>query len=342
MQHLSSDKLDYFESLSITKKIAILLIQMGDEISLSVFRTIDKSTLSVISEAIAGLRNIDKDIAVAVIEEFYQLFEASNIIQGGGMDYARDLLTRTLPPEEAKRMFDRLSQSLASSNAFNFLTSIKPVQLADFIESEHPQTIALIVAHLNPTSAAEVLAHFSDELRAKIVIRIADLGELSPHIVKKVSSLLETKLESFIGSKVEIGGAKAVAEIFNRIGQKVAKDTLAFIEQKNVDLASEIKEMMFIFDDIISFGDRDIKEIIKAVEKEALLLALKGSTEDMKQKFTANMSSRAAEAFDEDLSFLGAVKVREVEGAQRKIIEAIKQLSESGVIEMNSDEEIIE
>ena len=342
MNHLSADKLDYFESLSITKKIAILLIQMGDEISLSIFRTIDKGALSVISEAIAGLRNIDKEIAVAVIEEFYQLFESNNIIQGGGMDYARDLLTRTLPPEEAKRMFDRLAQSLASSNAFNFLTNIKPVQLADFIENEHPQTIALIVAHLNPTSAAEVLAHFSDELRAKIVIRIANLGELSPQIVKKVSTLLEAKLESFIGSKVEIGGAKSVAEIFNRIGQKVAKDTLAFIEQKNLGLASEIKEMMFIFDDIIAFGDRDIKEIIKAVEKEALLLALKGSTEDMKQKFTANMSSRAAEAFDEELSFLGAVKVREVEGAQRKIIETIKQLNESGVIEMNADEEIIE
>lgn len=342
MIKLTSDKQEAFDSLSMAKKIAILLIQMGDEISLSVFRNLDPESLVPVSEAIASVKNIDKDIAIAVIEEFYQLFDSHNVIGGGGMDYAKELIAKTLPPDEAKKMFDRLNQTFAQSQSFGFLAKIKPPQLSEFIENEHPQTIALIVAHLNATQASEVLGSFTDENRAEIAIRMANLGELSPDIVKKVSNLLETRLEAFIGSKVEIGGSKAVAEIFNRMGQKVAKDTLVYIEQRDLDLSGQIKEMMFIFDDIIGFDDKAIKEILKATDQAVTLLALKGSTDDMKQKFTSNMSTRAAESFEEELSFLGAIKVREVEQAQRKIIELVKQLGDAGVIEINSDEEIIE
>jgi len=339
---LSPEKQDIFDSLSTTKKVAILLIQMGNEISLSIFRNLDKDALGPVSESIAKMGNIDKEIAIAVIDDFFHTLEQYNVVGGGGMDYAKELISKTLPPDEAKRLFDRLSQSFSRSQAFGFLSKVKPNQLAEFIETEHPQTIALIIAHLNSTAAAEVLSGFEDEQRAEIAVRMANLGELSPDIVKKVSSLLEARLEAFIGSKVEIGGPKSVAEIFNRIGQKVAKDTLVYIEQKNIDLSNEIKEMMFIFDDIINFDDKAIKEIIKVSDQSEIMLALKGSTDDMKQKFTSNMSTRAAEAFEEELSFLGAVKVREVEEAQRKIIDTVKQLGESGVIEVNSDEEVIE
>ena len=342
MVSLPPEKQDIFDTLSMARKVSILLVQMGEEVSLSIFRNLDRDILISVSEGIAKLGSMDREIAIAVVEEFYHLLEQHNVIGGGGMDYARDLISKTLPPDEAKKIFDRLSQSFAQSQAFSFLSKIKPNQLAEFIETEHPQTIALIIAHLNPTAAADVLANFGDEERAEIAIRMANLGELSPDIVKRVSSLLESRLESFIGSKVEIGGSKSVAEIFNRIGQKVAKDTLVYVEQKNLELANEIKEMMFIFDDIINFDDKAIKEIIKGSDQGTIMLALKGSTDDMKQKFTSNMSTRAAEAFEEEMSFMGAVKVREVEAAQRQIIDLVKDLGEAGVIEINSDEEVIE
>jgi flagellar motor switch protein FliG len=342
MNSLTSDKQDLFDSMTMADKVAVLLIQMGDEVALSVFKSLSLDILTIISESIAKYKNIDKAIAMTVVDEFYTLFESHNIVGGGGMDYARDLISKTLSPEEAKKLFDKLNQTAAQNLTFGFLSKVKPQQLSEFIENEHPQTIALIIAHLNPTNAAEVLSHFSDEMKAEISIRIANLGELSPQIVKKVSSLLEARLEAFIGSKVEIGGDKSVAEILNRSGQKVAKDTLVFIEQKDINLANTIKEMMFVFDDIITFDDTAIKEILKAIDQNIIMLALKGSNDGMRQKFTSNMSTRAAEAFEEELSFLGAVKVREVEGAQRKIIDTVKQLGESGIIDINHDEEVIE
>ncbi len=174
---------------------------------------------------------------------------------------------------------------------------------------------------MDPSNAAETLNFFSDDLRAEIAIRMANLGDISPNVVKRVSTVLENKLESLTSYKVEVGGTRAVAEVFNRLGQKSAKSTIAYIEQIDDQLAAAIKEMMFTFEDIEKLDNNAIREILKVADKKDLILALKASPEELKQKFMSSMSQRAGEQFLEEMQYLGAVKVKDVESAQRRIVE---------------------
>jgi flagellar motor switch protein FliG len=332
----------YIDELSMEEKIAILLIQLGEDVTAQIFSHLDVESITEISKHIATAGAVDKAVASSVLEEFYVIFQSNQYISSGGMEYAKEILYKALGPEEAKKVLDRLSKSLQSEQNFGFLEKVKPEQLADFIVHEHPQTIALILAHMDPTSAAETLSYFSDDLRAEVLIRMANLGDISPTIIKRVSAILESKLESLTSYKVEVGGTRFVAEIFNRLGQKSAKSTLSYIEQVNDSLANQIKEMMFTFDDIIKLDKTAIVEILKAADKQDLMIALKGANEELKQKFLDNMSSRAAEAFVEELQFLGPVKVKDVEAAQRKIIEIVQQLAEEGKVSVGAEEEVIE
>ena len=332
----------YLDELSMAEKVAILLIQLGEDITAQLFTHMDVDTITEISKYIATAKAVDKNIASAVLEEFYVIFQSNQYISSGGMEYAREILYKALGPEEAKKVLDKLAKSLQSEQNFGFLQKVKPEQLSDFIIHEHPQTIALILAHMDPTSAAETLGYFNDDLRAEVLIRMANLGDISPTIIKRVSAILESKLESLTSYKVEVGGTRFVAEIFNRLGQKSAKSTLAYIEQVNDNLAVQIKDMMFTFDDIVKLDKTGIVEILKEADKNDLMVGLKGGTEELKQKFLENMSSRAAEAFVEELQFLGPVKVKDVEAAQRRIVEIVQKLGEEGKISVGAEEEVIE
>jgi len=332
----------YLDELSMAEKIAILLIQLGEDLTAQIFSHLDVDSITEISKYIATAGAVDKAVASAVLEEFYVIFQSNQYISSGGMEYAKEILYKALGPEEAKKVLDRLAKSLQSEQTFGFLQKVKPEQLANFIINEHPQTIALILAHMDPSSAAETLSYFDDDLRAEILIRMANLGDISPTIIKRVSAILESKLESLTSYKVEVGGTRFVAEIFNRLGQKAAKSTLSYIEQVNDNLANQIKEMMFTFDDIIKLDKNAIIEILKEADKQDLMIALKGASEELKQKFLDNMSKRAAEAFLEELQFLGPVKVKDVEAAQRKIIEIVQKLAEEGKVSIGAEEEVIE
>lgn len=331
-----------YEEFSMAEKIAILLVQLGDSITSDVFTHLDIESITEISKYIAQMKGTDKSIGAAILEEFYAIFQSNQYINSGGFEYAKELLYRVLGPEEAKKVLDKLSKSMQTAKNFSYLAKIRPQQLADFIVNEHPQTIALILAHMEPNSAAETLSYFSDNARAEVAIKMASLGDIAPHIVKRVSAVLENKLESLTSYKVEVGGPRAVAEIFNRLGQKAAKTTIAHIEQVDEQLASKIKEMMFTFEDIVKLDGVAIREILKVADKKDLTLALKSAPEDLKQKFLANMSQRAGEQFIEELQFLGVVKVREVENSQRKIVEIVQSLSEQGVIQIGEEEDTIE
>jgi len=330
------------DELSMAEKIAILLIQLGEDLTAQIFSYMDVEAITEISKYIATAKAIDKSVAAAVLEEFYVIFQSNQYIASGGLEYAKEILYKALGPEEAKKVLEKLAKSLQSEQNFGFLQKVKPQQLADFIVNEHPQTIALILAHMDPTSAAETLSYFPDELRAEVLMRMSNLGDISPAVIKKVSAILETKLEALTGYKVEIGGVRFVAEIFNRLGQKAAKSTLKYIEEINNELAEEIKEKMFTFEDIIKLDNNAIREILKEVDKNQLMIALKGAPEELKEKFLANMSQRAAAAFEEEIQFLGPVKVKDVEAAQRAIVEIVQKLAEEGKIAVGAEEEVIE
>ncbi|AZV46771.1 flagellar motor switch protein FliG [Nautilia sp. PV-1] len=342
MMALSAQQQAILDELSMPEKIAILLIQLGEDLTAQLFSYMDVNAITEISKYIATAKAIDKAIAAAVLEEFYVIFQSNQYISSGGIEYAKEILYKALGPEEAKKVLDKLAKSLQSEQTFGFLQKVKPQQLADFIVNEHPQTIALILAHMDPTSAAETLSYFPDEIRAEVLIRMSNLGDISPQVIKKVSAILETKLEALTGYKVEIGGVRFVAEIFNRLGQKAAKSTLKFIEQVNNELAEEIKEKMFTFEDILKLDNNAIREILKEADKNQLMIALKGAPEELKEKFLANMSQRAAAAFEEEMQFLGPVKVKDVEAAQRSIVEIVQKLAEEGKVSVGAEEEVIE
>ena len=331
-----------YDELSMSEKIAILLVQLGDEITGEIFSHLDLDSITEVSKYIAQNAGIDKAIAGAILEEFYAIFHSNQYISTGGFEYAKELLYRTLGPEAAKKVLDKLAKSMQSSQNFSYLSRVRPQQLSDFIIHEHPQTIALILAHMDPSNAAETLNFFSDDLRAEIAIRMANLGDISPNVVKRVSTVLENKLESLTSYKVEVGGTRAVAEVFNRLGQKSAKSTIAYIEQIDDQLAAAIKEMMFTFEDIEKLDNNAIREILKVADKKDLILALKASPEELKQKFMSSMSQRAGEQFLEEMQYLGAVKVKDVESAQRRIVESVQTLSEQGIIQIGEQEDTIE
>ncbi len=340
--NLSPSQQAQFDEMSIAEKIAILLVQLGEDATSAVFANMNIEAITEISKYIASNKTVEKAVASAVLEEFYAIFQSGQFITSGGLEYARELLYRTLGPEEAKKVLDKLSKSMQNTQNFAYLSKIKPQQLSDFIVNEHPQTIALILAHMDATEAAETLQYFPDELRSEVAMRMAKLGDISPSVIKRVSAVLESKLESLASYKVEVGGPRAVADVFNRLGAKAAKATLGQIEQVDEELAQQIKEMMFTFEDIVTLDKNAIIEILKAIDKADLMLALKSSPEELKEKFFSAMSERAKEAFIEEMQFMGAVKMKEVEAAQRRIVEIVNQLAEAGTIQMGSTDEMVE
>jgi len=341
MGNLSGTQKVKLEEMSMAEKMSILLLQLGDESTATVFAHLNLESITEVSKFIAGSQTLDKAIVTAILEEFLALFQSSQYITSGGLDYARELLYRTLGADEAKKVLDKLSKSMQNTQNFAYLSKIKPQQLSDFITHEHPQTIALILAHMDATEAADTLQFFPDELRSEVSMRMAKLGDISPSVIKRVSAVLESKLESLASYKVEVGGTRAVADIFNRLGAKSSKATLATIEQVDEELATMIKEMMFTFEDMADLDKLAITEILKTADKAELMLALKSAPDELKAKFFSAMSTRAREAFEEDMQFLGAVKMKDVEVAQRKIVEVVNQLAEAGTIQMGSSDEMI-
>jgi flagellar motor switch protein FliG len=321
------------------QKAAILLITIGEELSSQILGHLDDDEVQDISKEIALTKVVSPEISDAVVEEFYNMFLAKKFISKGGLDYAKSVLTKSLGPERARKIIDRLTKLLEQSSGFDFLTRIDPKQLAKFIQSEHPQTIALIMAHLDPSQAAESMAELPEDLKADVAIRIANLQDISPSVVKTLAKVLEERFESMSSYNVEVGGVKSVAEIFNRMDRTAGKATLERLEKDAPELVASIRDMMFVFDDIKNLGQEGIQEILKRSDKSVLILALKGADEELQEKFFSCMSKRAVETMKEEMEFMGPVKLKEVEKAQHDIVQIVRELDEEGVISLSGGAE---
>ncbi len=321
------------ESLTGKQKAAVLLIVLGEEVASEVFKRLDDDEVQDISKEISIMGAIPADVSDAVIEEFYHLTLAKEYMSIGGIEYAKKLLIKSLGAEEARKIIDRLVKLLEKSAGFSSLEKINPQQLSKFIQNEHPQTIALILAHLSASQAAELISALPEDMRTEIVIRMANLEEISPEIVKKIAGVLDQKLEALGSySLEEYGGVKAVSELFNRMDRRASRNVLEQIESRDPELAASIRDLMFVFEDILLIDDQGIMEILKRVDKKSLALSLKGSNEELKTKFFRNMSQRASEMLKEEMEYLGPIRVKDVEKAQHEIVEIVRSLEEEGVI----------
>jgi len=327
------------QNLPGIKKAAVLLITLGEELSSKILGHLEDDEVQDISREIALTKVVDPDTIDTVTEEFYNMLLAKKFITKGGLDYAKAVLTKSLGPERARKIIDRLTKLLEQSSGFDFLTKVEPKQLAKFIQNEHPQTIALILAHLDPSQAAESLSELPEDLKAEVAIRIANLQDISPAVVKTLSKVLEDRFESISSYNVEVGGVKAVAEIFNRMDRSTSKATLERLEKDAPELVASIRDMMFVFDDIKRLNQQAIQEILKRADKNTLTLALKGADEELQEKFFSCMSKRAVETMKEEMDYMGPVKLRDVERAQHEIVEIVRELDEEGIISIAGGEE---
>ncbi len=324
------------EALTGLRKAAILLIMIGDKSSSENNKQLSEDEEQLVSREIARLDSISAEHAEQLLEEFYQMNLAHDLVVRGGMDYAKKMLFQAFGPEIARKLYDRLTKSVGGEFAsLDLLQKVDPQQLAKFIHNEHPQTIALVLSHLNASQAAALLVSLPSEIRSDVSQRMGVLDQISPEIVNKIATVIGKKLKS-IGeySRESYGGVRAVAEMFNRLDSGTSKEILQAIEISNPNLVETIRHLMFVFEDLLMIDVIQLKDITAKVDRKVLTLALKGTSEQLRDHFLSTMSARGSEMMKEEMESMGPVRIKEVEGAQQQIIAIVRQLEAEGVVTM--------
>jgi len=324
------------EQLSGLKKAAVLLVTMGHAASSEVLKHFNEDEVHILGREVARLQQVTTEMSERVLEEFYQMSVAHDYVLKGGVDYARKMLVSAFGPDQAKSLLDRLMKTIGSDAAnFDALQKADPQQLAKFIHSEHPQTIALILSHLKASQAAALLSSLPAEMRPDVALRMAHLDQISPDIIARIATIIGQKLKA-LGelNRESYGGIHAVAEMFNRLDAGSSKEILTNIEVQDPGLVETVRHLMFVFEDLLTVDGNAIKEILSRVDRKMLTLALKGTSDNLRNHFMSNMSTRGSEMLREEMETMGPVKIKDVEGAQQQIISVVRQLEADGTISM--------
>ena len=324
------------EAIPPLRKAAMLLIVLGEQSSADLLPQLSEEEIQKVSKEVAKITALTSEDAERVLNEFHHISTAGDYVTRGGIEYARKLLMRAFSPDQAKRLLDRLTKTLGSEAAsFDAIQKADPQQLAKFIHNEHPQTIALVLSHLNSTQAAALLTSLPAGLRADVSQRMASLDQISPDVILKIAGVIGQKLKA-LGefSRESYGGVRAVAEMLNRLDSASGREILDHIEQQDTNLAETIRHLMFVFEDLLLIDPMGLKEVLGKVDRKVLTVALKGTSEQLRNLILGNMSQRGAEMLREDMDALGPVKIKEVDAAQQQIIAVVRQLESDGVISL--------
>ncbi|MGI6188206.1 MAG: flagellar motor switch protein FliG [Clostridiales bacterium] len=330
-------------ALTGREKAAILLIALGKERASQIYKHLTEDEIEQLTLEIANLSRVDSDIKNQVIEEFYQLCLAQNYIAEGGIVYAREILERALGSQKALEIINRLTSSL-QVRPFDFVRKAEPSQILNFIQNEHPQTIALILAYLQPQQSAAIISSLPQEKQVDVATRIALMDRTSPDVIKEVERILEKKLSSMLTTDfTNAGGVQALVDILLSVDRGTEKYIMENLELRDSELAEEIRQRMFVFEDIVTLDNRSIQRFLREVDNNDLILALKGASEEVSRVIFANMSKRLQDMIKEDMEYLGPVRLRDVENAQQRIVNIIRQLEEAGeiIISRGGGDEII-
>ena len=320
------------ESVPGPRKAAIVMVALGTKASSEIFKNLDEREVEMLTTEIARMDNISADVREAVLEEFHTLAMAHQFVSQGGVEYAREILEKAVGPRKAKEILEKVQQSIRTTG-FNLLENVDPKQLVNFIQKEHPQTIALLLAHMEPVNAAPIISALPQELQVDVATRIATMESISPDTLNQVEEVLIDQIKALFGGDVsEIGGVKAVAEMLNSVDRGAEKNILGNLERENPELATEIKNLMFVFEDVMLLDDRSMQRVMKEVDTKELSMALKGASEELQDKFFRNMSSRASEMIKEDMEFMGPIRLKDVEEVQQRVVDVIRRLEEDGEI----------
>lgn len=332
-------------SLAGVRKAAILLMAVGEDSAREILRSLPEPDVQRLTEELADLRGITPELSAEVLEEFWGLLETQNFMVHGGLDYTSRLLVDTFGKERAQDLLAlvRRSQEAAQGNLAK-LQRADPQQLGKLLDVEHPQTIALVLAHLDPKRASIVLDNLSEDHKVVSVQRLAEMRQFSPEMAQKVAHILHRRMEN-VGdtARKSYSGFKAVADLLNRLNAEEAKRILESIEENKPELALNIRNLMFTFEDLVTVPPATIREVVAGVDKRQLALALRGANEELRAQIFKAMSSRAVEMLKEDMEILGPVRSREVAQAQQEILSLARRLEAEGkvILKLETGDEML-
>ncbi len=320
------------------QKAAILLLAFGEEIASEIFKQMTEFEIKRIGSAMSRLGRIDSDIIDEIMEEFYILLQQNKKYYLGGNDFTKKIISGAFKDDQASQIIEELA--LESSATLESLELIDPKTLANFLRTEHPQTIALILAHLDPKKFGETLKMLPDSLHTEVILRIANLESVSPDIIDEIDDVLRNEIQRMGNvSSQRIGGMESIVEMLNLMDKATEENILDRLEERDPDLAEEIRKQMFVFDDLIKIDDRGIQAILREVKPDVLKLALKTSSESVKDLIFKNMSQRGAENMREEMQNAAPAKLTDVEGAQFEIVQIARRLNDEGKIVISTNGE---
>ena len=324
------------------RKAAMLLILLGPEKAAKIYKHLDEASIEFLTLEIASVRKITSEERRAVLKEVQEMVMAKEFLGKGGVSYARELLEQALGKERAEELLRRLTSSL-QSKPFDFLRTSDPMQLFSFLQGEHPQTIALILSYLPSDKAAAIISGLPGELQADVAFRIAKMDSIAPDVLREAERVLEKKFSAVVGADFsKAGGIDSIVEIISKAGRKTEKQILEILDEKDPEMAEEIRKKLFTFEDIIKVDDRSLQKVLRDIDNKDLAMALKGVSDDLREKFYKNMSSRAVEMLKEEMEYMGPVRLRDVEEAQQKIVGVIRKLEEAGeIVLMGSGDDFV-
>ncbi len=325
-------------------KVAILLLQMGNDRSAKVLREMRESEVAEIMAEVARLRNVDHEVVEEVFEEFTELAEHNIAVTSGGLELARSLLAETLGEDRGAEIIGRITKGRVDL-PFEFLEHADPRQVLSFLQEEHPQTITLVLAHMPVDRAALVLGGLPEDLQQEVAVRLATMDQTSPDVISHVEEVLANKLSSVMQSTemADVGGVTSLVEILNRSDRATERLILEGLEMADEALADEVRQKMFVFEDVAQLDDRSIQLVLRQVDSKDLAVALKGVKADVRSKILKNMSERASQNLAEEIDLLGPVRLKTVEDAQGAVVRIVRALEESGQIVLaRSNDEFID
>lgn len=318
--------------LTSKEKAAILLIALGPERSAKIFEHLPDEDIEELTLEIANVRKVTPQEKDDIMEEFYQICLAQEFISEGGINYAKDVLEKAMGSQKATEIINKLTASL-QVRPFDFVRKADAGQILNFIQNEHPQTLALVLSYLSPSQAGAILSSLPQEKQADVAIRIATMESTSPEVIKDVELVLEKKLSSMVTRDfATTGGIQAIVDILNSVDRTTEKFIMEAMEMEEAELAEEIRQKMFVFEDIINLDSVYVQRFIRDVDNKDLAIAMKVAKDELKDLIFSNMSKRMAEMIKEDMEFMGPIRLKEVEEAQQKIVGIIRRLQDTGEI----------
>lgn len=315
-----------------TRKAAILILSLEKPLAAEVLSQMPREQVERVTLEIAKIDDVSRDEQESVLKEFTDLIKEQTPIERGGLGFANELLEQSLGKDGAGAILENVRQSM-NSVPFAFLHKVGTENLLTFIQEEHPQTIALIMSHLPAQMSAEVLAGLASNKQLEVIRRVATMEQTSPEVINDVEKTLQSRMTSTFNQQLEKrGGVNMVAQILNVSDRMTNKAILESLDQSSADLATEIRRLMFVFDDIQKLDNKAIQRLLRECDNRQLAVALKGASEDIREKIFGNQTERQREMLKEEIDLLGPVRVSDVEAMQQQIVDMVRQLEDSGEI----------